>query len=70
MATYAVILNNQVINTIDAPSLEVAEEATGQTCIEYTLDNPAYIGLSYDGTTFEKPIVIEEILTEEPTSLL
>jgi hypothetical protein len=44
MATFAVIINNQVINIIDAPSLKVAEEATGLTCVQYTQENPANIG--------------------------
>lgn len=52
MTTFAVISNNQVTNTIDAPSLEVAEEATGQTCIEYTKDNPASIGWTYANGVF------------------
>jgi hypothetical protein len=61
MSTFAIIENNKVINTIDAPSLEVAQEATGQTCIEYTNSNPASIGYTWDGTTFTAPVV------EEPT---
>lgn len=55
MTTFAVISNNQVTNTIDAPSLEVAEEATGQTCIEYTKDNPASIGWTYADGVFTAP---------------
>jgi len=55
MATFAVILDTKVINTIDAPSLEVAEEATGQTCIEYTDSNPASIGYTYSDGVFTAP---------------
>ena len=59
---FAVISGNSVINIIVADSKEVAEEVTGFTCVEYTSDNPAYIGLGYDGTTFEQPAapVVEE----------
>ena len=63
MATFAVILEDKVINIIDAPSLEVAEEATGQTCIEYTAENPAGIGWTYADGVFTAP-VIEEIPAE------
>ena len=57
MTTFAVMLDNKVINIIDAPSLEVAEEATGLTCIEYTKENPAGIGWTWDGTAFTAPVV-------------
>ena len=60
MATFAVMLNNQVTNTIDAPSLEVAQEATGQTCIEYTKDNPASIGWTYADDVFTAPVAPTE----------
>jgi hypothetical protein len=49
MSLFAVIddlLN--VINIIDAPSKEIAEEVTGQECIEYTFENNASIGFKYD----------------------
>ena len=59
MATFAVIQNNKVINIIDAPSLEVAQEATGQTCIEYTAENPAGIGYTYTDGVFTAPVVEE-----------
>jgi hypothetical protein len=60
MATYAVIENNTVINTIIADTKEIAEQITEKTCIEYTEQNPAVIGLGYDGTTFEQMPEIEE----------
>jgi hypothetical protein len=56
MANYAVIVNNIVDNVIVADSVEIAEEATGKTCIEYSDENPAYIGYLYDGNKFEKPL--------------
>jgi hypothetical protein len=36
MTTYVVIENNTVQNIIEAESLEIAEQATGATCIEFT----------------------------------
>lgn len=55
MATFAVLEGNVVVNTIVADSVTIAEEATGLTCVEYTKENPAVIGLTYDGTLFEQP---------------
>jgi hypothetical protein len=55
MATYAVVKENIVENVIVAQSLEIAQEITGNTCIEYTDENPACIGWSYDGITFIPP---------------
>jgi hypothetical protein len=55
MATFAVILENKVINIINASSLEVAQEATGQTCIEYTAENLAGIGYTYADGVFIAP---------------
>ena len=62
---FAVMSNNTVINLIVADSKEIAEEATKKICIEYTTDNPAHVGLSYDGTTFEQPVAL---VVEEPTN--
>ena len=61
MATFAVIQNNIVTNVIVADTKEVAETITGLTCIEYTEENPAGIGWTYDGENFIAPVV------EEPT---
>lgn len=52
---FAVIVEGKVDNIIVADSLEIAEAATGKTCVPYTEDNAAHIGLSFDGTTFEQP---------------
>jgi hypothetical protein len=62
MTNFAVLSGNTVMNIITADSLEIAESVTGLTCIEYTSENPAYIGLGFDGTTFEQPIptIIED----------
>ena len=54
---FAVISGNSVTNFIAADSKEIAEEVTGSTCVEYTSENPAHIGLKYDGTTFEQPVI-------------
>ena len=52
MATYAVIESGTVVNVILADSKEIAESIVGSTCIEYTNENPAMIGGTYDGETF------------------
>lgn len=56
MANFAVIDNGIVLNTIVAESKALAEEITGKTCVEFTEENPAYIGFGYNGTTFEVPL--------------
>jgi len=62
MATYAVINNGLVVNTILADSQEIAEQCNpGLTCVEYTVESPAGIGWTYDGTVFAAPAV------EKPT---
>jgi hypothetical protein len=67
MANFAVIDGNNVLNTIVAESKTIAEEVTGKICVEYTIENPAVIGLRYDGTTFEQPAPIEVSEKEQPT---
>ena len=57
--------DNKVTNIIVADSQEIAEQVTGLPCAEYTADNPAHIGLGYDGTTFEQPVAP---VIEEPTN--
>jgi hypothetical protein len=51
MANFAVLQNNIVVNIIDAPSLQIAQEVTlsGNVCIEYVqgVDAPS-IGWIYD----------------------
>jgi hypothetical protein len=54
MATFAVIENNVVTNTIVAASLTIAETITGKTCVEYT-DEPAETGGKYvDGVFIQR----------------
>lgn len=50
----AVIENNIVKNTIIAESIAIAKEITGLQCIEFTLENPAIIGLTYSNGIFEQ----------------
>jgi hypothetical protein len=61
MTNYAVLNNNTVTNVIVADTKEIAETVTGSTCVEYTNENPASIGWTYDGENFIAPVV------EEPT---
>jgi hypothetical protein len=63
----AIIENNIVVNTIVAESKEIAEQITGLTCVEFTLENPAVIGLGWDGTLFEQPpkMTDEEIMASK-----
>jgi hypothetical protein len=56
MANYAVIKDGIVNNIIVADTKEIAETVTGLTCIEYTDENPAGIGWSYDGSVFTAPV--------------
>jgi hypothetical protein len=48
MATFAVLSGDLVANTIVADTLENAELATNSVCVEYTDENPAGIGFTYD----------------------
>jgi hypothetical protein len=62
MKTFAVLSGSSVINIIVATTKKNAELATNSECAEYTDENPAGIGWSYDGEKFIAPIpVIEEI---------
>jgi hypothetical protein len=68
MATFAVIENNIVTNTILAETLADAKLGSGKTCVEYTELNLASIGWTYDGTTntFTAPIETP-VSTDETT---
>ena len=59
---FAVISGDIVTNIIVADSKEIAEQVTSQTCVEYTDENPAVIGLGYVDGVFEQPTII---MTEE-----
>jgi hypothetical protein len=51
MANFAVLIDDVVSNIIVADSKEIAEEVTTRTCIEYTDENPAGIGWTYNPET-------------------
>lgn len=52
---FAVLENNVVENIILADTIEIAQQVTGKTCIEYSDTNPAGIGWTYDGEKFVAP---------------
>jgi hypothetical protein len=60
MANYAVLNGDTVTNVIDAPSLEVAEEATGSECVE--CDGSFWIGWTRKGKKWIAPV--EQTLAE------
>jgi hypothetical protein len=66
MATYAVMSGgNTVTNIIVAENKEEASMVMGAELIEYTDDNPAGIGWTYDEETGK--FIPPEIKEEEPT---
>jgi hypothetical protein len=68
MATFAVIKDGLVENCIIADSLDIAQEVTGLTCVEYTLENPVGIGFTYAEGIFTDPnatVPSEETPAEE-----
>lgn len=48
MATFAVLNGSMVVNVIVADDQAEAQDALGVTLVEYTPDNPAGIGWTYD----------------------
>lgn len=66
MATFAMMNGNTVSNAIVADDKEATEAALRCTLIEYTAENPAGIGYTYDPETGRfTPPVFEEEKTEE-----
>jgi hypothetical protein len=59
MATFAVMSENEVTNIIVADNKEQSEQDLGVTLIEFTQENPAAIGWTYDSATgtFTAPVV-------------
>lgn len=47
----AIIENGIVVNTIICESVELAESLIGLTAVEYTVENPAGIGWTYNSTS-------------------
>lgn len=73
MANFAIISGNIVENIIVVDDKEQAEKDLGVTLIEYTNENPAGIGWTYDAetNTFSPPVIEEEIQwLVEKTALL
>lgn len=68
MATYAMMSGNTVSNVIVADIKEDTELVLGCTLIEYTPENPAGIGWTYDEATgkFSAPVVVEEPIGHIP----
>jgi len=68
VATFAVMGGNTVSTVIVADNKEQCEAELGVVLIEYTPENPAGIGWTYDETTgtFTAPVV-EEPTTDEET---
>ena len=64
--TIAVIENDIVTNIIIDEDAESAEAGLGKKCVEYTYDNPAYIGGLYLNGVFYPP-KIEVVRPEMPT---
>lgn len=66
MATYAVMSGNAVSNVIVADDPQDASNVLGARLIEYTSENPAGIGWTYDEETERfSPPVIEEVSPQE-----
>ena len=63
MATLAMMSGNIVTNIITADSKDDAELALGCKLIEYTSENPAGIGWTYNEESgrFEPPITQDEV---------
>jgi hypothetical protein len=59
MFNFAVMNSNIVENIILADSKEIAEQATNKVCLEYTNENPAGIGWTYneESNIFIPPIL-------------
>lgn len=66
MATYAMMSGNSVSNVIMADDKEATEAALGCKLIEYTPENPAGIGYTYDEATGNFIAPVEEENLEEP----
>lgn len=68
MANFAVIKDGIVDNIIVANSKEIAEQATGLICIEYSNEDKPNIGLGYSNGLFEQPIQ-QELQTQQTNNL-
>lgn len=61
MPTFAVMNGNTVANIIVTEDKKQGEKDLNATLVEYTAENPAGIGWTYDATTgtFTPPVVAE-----------
>jgi len=59
MATFAMMSGNSVSNIIVADNKEETEKALNCVLIEFTTENPAGIGWTWDGSKFIEPIIEE-----------
>lgn len=68
MATFAMMAGNTVSNIIMADNKEATEAALHCRLIEYTNENPAGVGYTYNEETgiFIAPIIEEETPEEQP----
>lgn len=66
MKTFAVMTGTIVSNIIVAEDETVGEQL-GVTLIEYTTENSAGVGYTYDESTglFSPPVIVEEPIIEE-----
>jgi hypothetical protein len=65
MKRYAVLDNDTVTNVIIAASQDIAELATGSSCVLVTNDTKEpYIGLKYVDGVFEQPL-LEDVPVDE-----
>ena len=68
--TVAVMSGNMVTNIIVVDDIEQSKIDLNADLIEYTAENPAGIGWTYDGTEFSEPVIAEPVVEEpviEPT---
>jgi hypothetical protein len=71
MATFAVMGGNTVSTVIVADNKEQCEAELGVVLIEYTPENPAGIGWTYDEATgtFTAPVVVEPVVEVAQTEV-
>jgi hypothetical protein len=55
MATYAIVVNGIVVNNVVCDPSDIPNDLPVDTIyVLYTVENPAVIGLGYDGSNFEQ----------------
>lgn len=64
MANFAIVENGIVKNVILADSKKIADKVTEKDCIEYSDENPAYIGGAFIDGVFFAPVVVDETISE------